>query len=266
MNFRPLCLLTGLLLAFTAAAAPAPLGRSQIIKDQFLPGPELHARKSDGTEPVVLRITAVYPQGTAGFRYDLTWSALEAGSYDLTTFLEPAAGAAPLPLPPLTVEAAGVLPPGPPGQLSDPGSPALPSIGGYRFWLPVGIALWVLAGGGFFYLNRKRKLAAGSSAAPAGRTLAQRLLPLLQHALARPLETGEKAELERLVIAFGRERLGITESNTPEVWQALREDASVGPWLKTLEDWLHRPSPSPPTEAELNSLLARITSTPAAPA
>jgi len=253
---------TLLLLLFTAllaAAAPVPLGRMQVMKDQFLPGPELQARPGDGREPVVLRITAVYPHGTAGFRYDLSWSALEPGSYDLTKFLEPAAGATPVPLPALTVEAAGVLPVGPPGELPDPGVPELPSIGGYRFWLPAGITLWVLAGGAFFYLTRKQKSAASPSVATAGQSLAQRLEPLLQRALAGPLETGEKAELERLVIAFGRERLGLTDAATPAVWQSLREDAATGAWLRTLEVWLHRRSPVEPAEADLKALIARIT-------
>lgn len=262
MNFGPL--LSALLLTVTAAAEVAPLGRVQAVKDQFLPGPELQTRQSDGREPIVLRITAVYPQGTAGFRYDISWSALEPGSYDLTKFLEPAAGVAPVPLPAVMVEAAGVLPAGPPGALPDQGSPALPSIGGYRFWLPVGITFWLLAGGAFFYLTRKRKSAASLSAATAGQTLAQRLQPLLQRALDGPLKTGEKAELERLVIAYGRQHLGVTGATTPAVWQSLREDSSTGPWLQTMEAWLHRPSPVPPTEAELKALLFRITSTPAA--
>jgi hypothetical protein len=264
MKSRPLCVLSALLLVLTAAAEPAPLGRVQVVKDQFLPGPELQARHSDGREPIVLRITAVYPQGTAGFRYDITWSALEPGSYDLTKFLEPAAGATPVPLPAISVEAAGVLPAGPPGQLPDPSPPPLPSIGGYRFWLPVGIAVWVLAGAAFFLLTRKRKPAASQSVCTPGQTLAQRLQPLLRRALAGPLETGEKAELERLVIAYGREHLGITGATTPAVWQSLRDDSSTGPWLGTLEAWLHRPSPVPPTDAELEALLSRITSTPAA--
>ncbi len=263
---NPVPLLIALLLAvptMAAPAAPVPLGRMQVVKDQFFPGPELQARPGDGREPVVLRITAVYPQGTAGFRYDLNWSALEPGSYDLTKYLEPAAGAAPVPLPAVMVEAAGVLPAGPPGELPDPVVPELPSIGGYRFWLPAGITLWVLTGGAFFWLTRKRKSAAGPAVAASGQTLAQRLEPLLQRALAGPLETGEKAELERLVIAFGRERLGLTDAATPAVWQSLREDAATGAWLRTLEDWLHRRLPVPPTEGELKALLARITSTPA---
>jgi hypothetical protein len=84
----------------------------------------------------------------------------------------------------------------------------------------------------------------------------------LQRALDGPLATGEKAELERLVIAYGQERLGVTDLATGAVWQALREDVSTGPWLKTLEDWLHRPAPVPPTESEIKALLTRIASTP----
>ncbi len=35
---------------------------------------------------VVIRIDAVYPHAD-GFRYDLTWPAMEAGTYDLAKFL-----------------------------------------------------------------------------------------------------------------------------------------------------------------------------------
>lgn len=263
MKSWPLCFFTALLLTFVAMATPAPLGRIQTIKDQFLPGPELRPRAGNGREPVVLRITAVYPQGTAGFRYDFTWSALETGSYDLTTFLEPANGAAPVKLPAVTVEAAGVLPAGPPPPLPDLASPRLPPIGGYRFWLPAGIVLWVLGGAAFFYYTRKRRVAAAQTTGPAAQTLAQRMEPLLQRALSGPLATSEKAELERLVIAYGQEHLGISGLDSGMVWKKLRENASTGLWLKTLEDWLHRPSPIPPTEAELKTLLTRITAAPA---
>ncbi len=245
-----------------AMAAPAPLGRFQVVKDQFLPGPELKPRAADGRQPVVLRITAVYPHGTAGFRYDLTWSALEPGTYDLTKYLEPQAGAAPVALPPVTVEAAAVLPPGPPLLDLPPGEAGeLPSTGGYRYWLPAGIALWVLAGAAFFYLIRKRRVPDSAAAGPSALTLAQRMEPLLRRSLAGPLATSEKAELERLVISYGQERLGTAGLATGAVWKALREDPATGPWLTTLENWLHRPSPVPPAPEEVREFLARVTTT-----
>lgn len=264
MKSLPAVISALLLAASLTRAEPAPLGRMQTVKDQFLPGPELKPKAGDGRAPVVLRITAVYPHGTAGFRYDLTWSALEAGSYDLTQYLEPAAGAAAVALPPVPVEAAGILPPGPPQELPRSEGVVLPSIGGYRFWLPAGIALWVLGGAAFFYYTRRRRAAAGAAATAPGITLAQRLEPLLQRSLNSSLTVTEKAELERLVIVYGQERVGTAGQTTAAVWKNLREDADTGPWLRTLEDWLHRPSPVAPAPAEIETLLARIRATPPA--
>lgn len=251
------------LLAGVLCAAPAPLGRMQVLKDQFLPGPELQTRKGDGREPLVLRITAVYPHGTAGFRYDFEWYALEPGAHDLSKYLEPVAGQS-VTLPALPVDAVGVLPPGPPGPLPDAGPPELPDVGGYRHWLPIGIAAWIMGGVAIFMAGRKKKAAEQAAAAGPEQTLASRIEPLLRKALTGPLDVSEKASLERLVLAYGRERLGLADAAAGNVWQALRADNATGAWLETLETWLHRPAPVPPAEADLRALLERITATPAA--
>ena len=98
------------------------VGRGVDLRDVLLPGPELRVRKSSAlADPLMLRITATYPHGTLGFRYDFHCVPLVAGKHDLTQFLESAAGESVKGLPPLIVEATGVLPATPPRAGTQPG-------------------------------------------------------------------------------------------------------------------------------------------------
>lgn len=249
-------------LAVFAFAQPVPVGRSQEIKDVFLPGSELRVRKADGSkDPLVLRIVDVFPHGTAGFRYHFSWMPLEAGTYNLADYLERVDGSEKGELPPIPAEASAVLPPGPPRFLTAP-PPVEPGfVGWYRKLFPWGVALWAALGvGGFarWFLKRRREALRRAAESPENLSLAQRLRPLLELALTRPLETREKAELERLLLSHGRERLGLQTAADPAVWRALRADPATSLWLNTLEGWLHRPASSAPSAEELRDLLAAI--------
>src|SRR6516162_1558386 len=99
------------------ADSPPPRSTSTVgmpakIEQLVLPGPELEAKPlEDRRAPVVVRITGVYPHGTA-FRYDLVYYALEPGDYDLRNFLRRKDGAALGDLPAIPVRVDPVLPPG----------------------------------------------------------------------------------------------------------------------------------------------------------
>jgi hypothetical protein len=240
-------------------ADPVLVGRGTEIRDAFLPGPELRVRKSKGlADPLMLRIVATYPHGTAGFRYDFQCVPLVAGKHDITQFLETTNGEPPKGLPAIIVEATGVLPAGPPGEFKEIPLGALPRAGGYEALIPYGIGLWLAAGVGGNWYFRKRKTQEERTASTPPPTLAQQVKALVERAIAQPLGTPELAELERLLLAHGREQLGLTHATDPAVWRALRENPSTASWLRTLEAWLHRPATSPPTKAELQGLLARI--------
>lgn len=250
------------LMALAASAGESALvGRVVEIKDQLLPGAELKVRPSQGLrDPLVLRITATYPHGTAGFRYDFSCIPMQAGKYDLTKFLELTTNQPAKDLPPLMIEATGVLPEGPPSFLTEAPATSLSKSGGYKALIPYGIAAWALLGVIGLVLFRKKKLAAAAESSLPPPSLAKRLKPLLERALTQSLATPEKAELERLLLGYGRERLGLTKASDPIVWQALRDNAATSSWLHTLEGWLHRPSTSPPSQNELQELLALINS------
>ena len=260
MNQRVwLCLMLFVVCPAVHAQNSVLVGRGVDLRDVLLPGPELRVRKSRGlADPLLLRIAATYPHGTLGFRYDFHCVPMVAGKHDVTQFLETASGEAPKGLSPVIVEATGVLPGGPPGELKDAPLSTVPKAGGYEGMIPYGIALWLAAGVvGVWYFRRKKAEEALAASAPPP-TLAEQVKALLERAIAQPLATPELAELERLLLAHGREQLGVAHATDPAVWRALRENPNTASWLRTLEAWLHRPSTSPPSSAELRELHARI--------
>ena len=235
------------------------VGRGVDIRDVLIPGPELHVRKSRGlTDPLMVRITATYPHGTLGFRYDFHCVPMVAGNHDLGQFLETPAGEPAKGLPPMIVEATGVLPAGPPGELEKAPHAAVPKIGGYEGMIPYGIGLWLAAGLGGVWYFRKRKAQDALTASSPAPTLAEQVKALLGRAIAQPLATAELAELERLLLAHGRQQLGLAHATDPAVWSALRKDPKTSSVLSALESWLHRPKTSAPSTAELQAMLARI--------
>lgn len=255
----PLAVLALLAAGLCAAGGQSYVGRQYEWNGCFLPGPELRVRRqTDRTDPVVLRIAATYPHGTAGFRYDFVWAAMEPGRHDLTRYLERVDGSDAGELPELVVEAVAELPAGPPGMLENTPQQMLPTVGGYRYVLTAGVIVWSLAGVLLFRWLLRRRLEAAAGVPESGQSLADRLRPLLKQAMQRPLTTAEKARMERLILGFGRERLGLRSASDPVVWNSLRSDAATASWLRILEDWLHRPAGNEPSEADFRSLLAAI--------
>jgi hypothetical protein len=245
-----------------AEAELVGVGMTAEVKGVLLPGPELRVKPDpSGRSLVVVRLTGVYPHGTAGFRYDFSWFAYEAGKHDLTKYLERVDGAGPGELPPVEVEAIAALPPGPPGHLPEFSAPA-PKLGGYRTALIAGSILWAA---GFIALLcwRRRKPLLHSGATESDLPLADRLRPLLEQARAGSLDAEGRARLERLVLGFWRERLELTSLPLPLAVRQLREHVEAGALLRKVEEWLHSGKPSA-GEAAVAELLTPYLSTPAA--
>jgi hypothetical protein len=231
----------------------APVGLPARIEGLVLPGPELEARppekppekKGIRRPPLVLRVAAVYPHGTA-HRYDLVWYALEPGRYDLRDHLRRKDGHSIQHLPPLPVEASSVLPPG--QVLPNPLNPRpSPWVGGYRLVLVAGGVVWVLGLLAVLFVGRRRRPAAEQTqAAPV--TAADRLRPLVESAVAGTLTPGQWAELERTLLAFWRRRLGLEQAAPAEAMARLRRHPEAGQLLEQLEAWLHRPGPPGPVD------------------
>jgi hypothetical protein len=227
------------------AATETTVGVTGRIEQLVLPGPELEAVPyEDRKTPVVLRMVRAYPHGTA-FRYDLEYHGLEPGSFDLKNYLRRKDGSSTADLPPIPVRVAALLPPGQvqPNALEVRKSPRL---GGYRTLLilgGVGWALGLLAIVYFGFLRRKQGPAAGEAAVPL--SLADRLRPLVEGAIAGQLSQPQLASLERTLLAYWRKRLHLEQTDPARAIETLRGHAEAGPLLEQLEAWLHRPGAAP---------------------
>jgi hypothetical protein len=229
----------------------ASVGMPARINQLVLPGPELEVRPLDDRKaPLVLRIAAAYPHGTA-FRYDLVYYGLGPGEYDLRRFLRRKDGSDSADLPPLRVTIDAVLPPGQvePHVLDARGAAFLSP---YRLIL-IGLGfLWVLGLLAILFLGRrKRRLEHAGELKPV--TLADRLRPLVEHARAGTMTTEQRAEVERLLLSYWRHRLALDERRPAEAFAALRRHPEAGLLLEQLEAWLHRPVPA--AEVDVAALL-----------
>ena len=224
--------------------APASLPTTTVgmpgkMEQIVLPGSELEVkRREDRDAPIVLRIVATYPHGTA-HRYDLTYYGLEPGRYDLKDYLRRKDGSPIEDLPALPVEIVSVLPAGqiqPHALRAERG----PRLGGYRVVLVVLGGVWT-AGMLVILLARRsgRRRAALAASRPA--TLAERLRPLIRAALEGELDENQKGELERMLLAYWRRRLDLFDLKPADAIAQLREHEEAGQLLRQLEFWLHAP-------------------------
>jgi hypothetical protein len=212
-----------------------------------LPGPELEAKPlTDRKTKLVLRVVQVYPHGTA-FRYDLEYFGLEPGTHDLRDYLRRKDNSSLGDVPPLLVKVNPVLPPGQvePNKLEIDRSGRM---GGYRYLAVAVVALWViglvLLVGSFFFPRRRRIVAAAERPV----SLAERLRPLVEGAVAGTLSRAELANLERALLAYWRKRLKLEHAEPGEAVEKLRAHPEAGPLLARLEAWLHRPGPPEPVD------------------
>ena len=230
----------------SGAQPESRVGMPVQIDRLVLPGPLLEAKPlTDRQLPVVVRIKASYPHGDA-YRYDIEYYVLEPGTHDLREYLQRQDGSAMDDVPPIVVEVTSALPPGQvlPNSLS-PGR--LPSVGGYTILLVVGGVAWVLGLVAILFVGRHRK-AAGHKSAAHRVTLEERLQAAIKAAGegelgAGELGIGERAELERMVLAYWRQRLGLGNVEAAEAMAAMRQNEQASAALDQLEHWLHHPSP-----------------------
>jgi hypothetical protein len=229
-------------LAQLAIRSASTVGMPARIDQLVLPGTELEVRPIDDRRaPIIVRIAGVYPHGTA-FRYDMVYYGLEPGLYNLADSLRRKDGSPTEGLPPIQVAIEPLLLP---GQL-EPHKLALapsPWLGGYRLLLIFGGLIWLAGLLAIIFAGRRKRV---DSMADADRvvTLADRIRPLVDAAVAGKLSPGQHAELERLLIGYWRRRLGLEHMPPAKLIAVLRNHDEAGALLRRLEDWLHRPDGS----------------------
>jgi hypothetical protein len=238
------------LLLFAASCLAAPektpfdersptVGLSTRIDGVVLPGGELEVKPlEDRRTPIVLRIVNAFPHGTA-WRYDLEYYGLAAGKFDLRDYLRRKDGSSTVDLPPIPIEVRSLLPPGQiePNALAPQSAPFL---GGYMTALWLGAILWLLGLTAILFAGRKRRSLPQVAQQPL--TLADRLRPLVEEAMAGTLSPTGRAELERMLLVFWSQRLDLQGLKPAAAIAVLRKHPEAGLLLEQLEKWLHRPA------------------------
>lgn len=221
------------------AGRKATVGMRAVLQQVVLPGSELVPAPSDSKSPVLVRVLGTWPHGD-GHRYDLEWTGLEAGRFDLVRWLVRKDGTPADGLPPLEVEVDSLLPPGQvePADLA----PTAPErLGGYRTLQIAAGVLWAAGLLAILFVGRRfRRTRAAVSAPP---TLADRLRPLVERVVAGGADVAAQAELERLLLAFWRERLDLREHKAGDAIAVIRRHPEAGALLRQIEAWLHQPLP-----------------------
>ena len=110
-----------------------------------------------------------------------------------------------------------------------------------RTWQIVIGVLWVI---GLFVIlfGRRRRQTDDVGQQEAGpRTLADRLRPLVEGARSGGLDDTRRAELERLLLAYWRQRRNLEDEKISAAIMTLRKDPEASPLFLKLEEWLHQP-------------------------
>jgi len=221
------------------------VGLAARIDQIVISGSELEAKPlQDDRAPIVLRIVSAFRHGSA-FRYDFEYYGLEPGEFDLKDYLQRKDRSSSEDLPSINVKIASVLPLGQikPNAVVPRSSP---DVGGYwmtmatvaTIWLCglVAIIWWICAE------HAQKHRHATASQQPL--SLADRLRPIVQDAIAGKTNEGQLAELERMLLAFWRKRLKLDDMDAADAIAALRKHQEAGVLLEQLEVWLHRPESS----------------------
>lgn len=218
--------------------SPVSVGFPGRVDQVVLPGSELIAKPIESREQeLILRIENTYPHGT-DFRYDLVFVGLEPGEFDLRDYLVRRDGSETGELPSIPVSVASILPSGQikPAELV---SKPMTFRSYYMITMMILAMIWVL---GLLALLFGRRI---WNRAPQGTkrqiTMAERLRPLVQQAAAGKLSTMERAELERILINYWRDRLRVQDLPADKLIKYLKQDEQAGALLRQLEIWLHSP-------------------------
>ena len=229
------------------------VGVSATIQGLVLPGSELRAKPlSDADLPIVLRITNTFVHGNE-FRYDIEYYGLEPGKHDLRDYLERIDGSSMDDLPEIPVTISSVLPSD--GQIApdDLEMFQIRGVGGYRLLAGLAVFAWVAGLLALIFVGRSKQRSASLKAGEQ-MTLADRLRPIVEAAVSGDLPEAERAELERLLLGYWHDKLGVGDLPPAEAIRKIRADEKAGELLTTLEHWLHSPDESP-QPSDINALL-----------
>ena len=242
-----------LVTAFVAAQSKdqrqATVGMRAYIEQVVLEGSELVPAPADTSTQVVVRVVKTWPHGQH-LRYDLEWVGFEEGRYDLLDYLVRKDGSPATSLPSIEVKVVSLLP-AEAFEPSDIDPAATARLDGYS---TTQIVIGVFWGAGLLailFVGRKRVVKPAPLPPPP--TLADRLRPMVEMVANGEADTAQKAELERLLVAFWRARLDLGSVRAVDAIMAIRRHDEAGVLLRQVEAWLH--APVPPKSMDLAGLL-----------
>jgi hypothetical protein len=228
MQTLTISLMLTLSTSLSAEIPTATVGARGSVKDVIIPGSELIAKPLEGDPAMIVQVVNAIPHGDS-FRYELMFSGLEPGDYDLTEWL-------------------------PPGQVvpNELESGWIPQLGGYRNVVAAAVTAWTVVLLLLIFGWRKKPAdTADNTVKP--RSLADLLNERLQAGFDNEVQPQQYAELERMLFAFWRRKLSL-ETLTPEAaLTKIKQDKDAGPLMIQLEQWLHRPDSS--KDVDLAALL-----------
>lgn len=242
-----LWLCTVLVTAFVVAQAKdqrkATVGMRAYIEQVVLEGSELVPAPADTSTQVVVRVVKTWPHGQH-LRYDLEWVGFEEGRYDLLDYLVRKDGSPATSLPSIEVTVVSLLP-AEAFEPSDIDPAATARLDGYSTTQIVTGVFWVAGLLAILFVGRKRVVKPAPLPPPP--TLADRLRPMVEMVANGEADTAQKAELERLLVAFWRVRLDLGSVRAVDAIMAIRRHDEAGALLRQVEAWLH--APVPPTKS-----------------
>lgn len=245
---------------FTPSAQVEPLASTTVgmrvtLEELVIPGSDLRAVPvaDPGRADVIVRVINVFNHGSDR-RYNIEVMPLVEGTFDLGDHLERVDGSSMDNVPELPIAVEAITD----ESLTLPNDLEIPHpkrVGGYRgIMIGLGI-LWVLGLLCLIFLGHNKRRAAGAASEKEPVTLAERLRPLVERAGRGELSNGERAELERLVLAHWRGRRDLAGVPVADAVSSLRRDEEAGPLLVKLEEWFHSPRPAELTESDIQELL-----------
>lgn len=239
------CLLVLLIVTHGSAQENAerevlPVGFPGAIEEVQLPGTLLRATNIESREqPFVVRVVNSF-EVEGGFRYEFEFYGLEPGVHNLTDYLERVDGSELGDLSPLEVEVVSLLPP---GQI-EPNTLENQSSFFRNYYLPLLVAgggIWLAGLWAIMFLGRGRHKRLDPNRHQI--TVAQRIRPLIEKAVAGELSSTERGDLERTMVSFWQKRLRLDHMSPAELMTHLRTVPESADLFEKLEHWLHRPDP-----------------------
>lgn len=232
-------------------AFKSTVGFPQLIYQHVIPGPKVVAKPiADRRQAIVIRIVDTYAHGS-DFRYDIEYRGLEPGKYNLADYLEREDKSG-QPIPTIDVEVATLLGP---GQVEPYMLPPVKSRFA-SFYLPaliVGSTVWLI--GLLLILFYGRGKTKSATIQQKQLTVADRIRPLIDAAIAGELETQQKAELERVLSAFWSKKLRLGHLDADDLREQLRGHPEASVMLNQIDLWLHRPESDAETPVDVNAIL-----------